>query len=71
MNGEVQSTSVNSNSRNTADLEKADLAVVYQSLATSPQGLTSADAKERLDQYGRNELVDQEVSKPMKFLAFF
>ena len=71
MNGEVQSTSVNSNSRNTADLEKADLAVVYQSLATSPQGLTSADAKERLDQYGRNELVDQEVSKLMKFLAFF
>lgn len=71
MNSEVQSTSVNSNSRNTADLEKADLAVVYQSLATSPQGLTSADAEERIEQYGRNELVDQEVSKLMKFLAFF
>jgi H+-transporting ATPase len=52
------------------DLEKVDLDTVYRVLATSTKGLTSAEAKLRIDKYGRNELVDKEVNKLMKFLAF-
>ena len=74
MNSEVQSTSSNpeaTSSGTTEDLEKADLDTVYQTLATSPKGLTSTEAKARIDKYGRNELVDREISNLMKFLAFF
>jgi hypothetical protein len=53
------------------DLEKADLDTVYKTLGTSAKGLTSAEAKERIDKYGRNELVDKEASDLEKFLAFF
>jgi len=53
------------------DLEKASLDTVYVSLSTSPKGLTSADAKQRIDQYGRNELVEEEISDLQKFLRFF
>ena len=53
------------------DLEKASLDTVYEKLETSPQGLASADVKSRLEKYGRNELVDKEVSDLEKFLRFF
>jgi H+-transporting ATPase len=58
-------------SDSTNDLEKASLDTVYASLSTSPKGLTSADAKQRIDQYGRNELVEEEISDLQKFLRFF
>jgi len=53
------------------DLEKASLDTVYEKLGTSLKGLTSAEAKARIDKYGRNELVDKEASDLEKFLAFF
>ena len=53
------------------DLEKAGLETVYQKLSTSTRGLSSAEAKQRLDQYGRNELVEKEASDLEKFLRFF
>ena len=53
------------------DLEKASLDTVYQKLGTSPEGLTSVDAKARLEKYGPNELVDKEVSDLERFLRFF
>ncbi len=37
----------------------------------SPKGLTSAEAKARIDKYGRNELVAKETSDLEKFLLFF
>jgi H+-transporting ATPase len=43
------------------DLEKADLDTVYKTLGTSPKGLASAEAKARIDKYGRNELVPADV----------
>ena len=69
MNNENSSSIASS--KVSVDLEKADLDAVYQSLATSAKGLTSTEAKARIDQYGRNELVDKEVSNLMKFMAFF
>jgi len=53
------------------DLEKASLDKVYEQLNTSSEGLTSVEAKARLDKFGRNELVDKEVSDLEKFLRFF
>ena len=54
-----------------ADLEKASLDTVYQQLGTTDKGLTSTEAKARMEKYGRNELVAKEVSDLEKFLRFF
>jgi H+-transporting ATPase len=53
------------------DLEKTDLENVYGQLSTSPKGLTSTEAGARLTKFGRNELVEKEVSDLEKFLRFF
>ena len=53
------------------DLEKADIEEVYSQLKASSKGLTTAEAKSRLQQYGPNALVDKEVSDLQKFLRFF
>ncbi|MEM8679815.1 MAG: plasma-membrane proton-efflux P-type ATPase [Planctomycetota bacterium] len=52
-------------------LESAPLDQVFQQLKTSPHGLTDADAKARLAQYGRNELTDHESSNLQKLLRYF
>lgn len=61
----------NESRTDTVDLEKADLAAVFQELQTSPRGLKAADARARLKEYGPNELVDHEASELEKFLLFF
>ena len=53
------------------DLEKADVAAVYEALTTSAKGLSASEAASRLQHYGRNELADKEVSNLLKFLRFF
>ena len=53
------------------DLEKASLDTVYEKFKTAPEGLSSAEAKARLEQYGRNELEERQVSDLMKFLRYF
>ena len=58
-------------SDSTSDLEKASLETVYATLGTSPEGLASGEARQRLEKYGRNELVEEEVSDLEKFLRFF
>jgi H+-transporting ATPase len=56
---------------NADDLEKASLDTVYKKLGISAEGLTSSEARKRLEQYGRNELVDRELGDLEKFLRFF
>jgi H+-transporting ATPase len=53
------------------DLEKASLDTAYEKLTTSPEGLTSTEAKAGIEKYGRNELLDKEASDLEKFLRFF
>jgi hypothetical protein len=55
----------------TDDLEKASLDTVYEKLGTSPTGLASSEAQQRLARYGRNQLVEEEISDLQKFLRFF
>ena len=52
------------------DLEKASLDTVYEKLGTSAKGLTAAEAKARIEKYGRNELVDKEPATWRSFCAF-
>ncbi len=53
------------------NLDKAGLETIYQKLASSPGGLSSAEAKKRLAHYGRNELQDKQLSPWLKFLGYF
>ncbi len=61
----------NAESGTAEDLEKASLGTVYETLKTTAEGLTSGEAKTRLEQYGRNELKEKQVSDLMKFLRYF
>ncbi|MEY2984638.1 MAG: hypothetical protein RLZZ568_1255 [Cyanobacteriota bacterium] len=61
------------NSSLPAPEELANLPInqLIQVLNTSPLGLTSEVAKNRLGQYGYNEIVEKQVSPLIKFLSYF
>ncbi|MCK5697760.1 MAG: plasma-membrane proton-efflux P-type ATPase [Gammaproteobacteria bacterium] len=67
----MSDTQSNNSDKPNEDLEKSPLDSVYQSLNTLDKGLSSNEAKARIDEYGRNELVNKEASDLEKFLAFF
>jgi H+-transporting ATPase len=53
------------------DYKTLPLAEVEKKLESSPDGLTDAEAKKRLAQYGPNELVVQKTNLLLKFLSYF
>jgi len=53
------------------DLKTLPLAEVEKKLESSPDGLTDAEAKKRLTQYGPNELVEEKTNLLLKFLGYF
>lgn len=44
---------------------------LYSQLHATPDGLTQAEAKNRLAQYGYNELPEEKVNPILKFLSYF
>jgi H+-transporting ATPase len=52
-------------------LKSLPLAEVEKRLASSPDGLTQAEAQQRLAQYGPNEIEEKEASPILKFLGYF
>jgi H+-transporting ATPase len=44
---------------------------LYKLLQSSPEGLTSQDAEQRLVRYGFNELAEKKVNPFLKFLSYF
>ena len=44
---------------------------LFAELASSPQGLSSAEAEARLAQYGPNALAEKKVNPLLKFLRYF
>ncbi|MDD5634246.1 MAG: plasma-membrane proton-efflux P-type ATPase, partial [Candidatus Omnitrophica bacterium] len=62
----------------TSDLQKKNkqlgelsLIDLKNSLAFSPEGLAQKEAVRRLEQYGRNELVEKEINPVLKFFGYF
>jgi H+-transporting ATPase len=53
------------------DLKSLPLPEVEKRLSTSPDGLTQAEAKKRLAQYGPNEIEQKKTSALLKFLKYF
>jgi H+-transporting ATPase len=53
------------------DLKTLPMAEVEKKLGSSPDGLTDAEAKKRLTQYGPNELVEEKTNLLLKFLSYF
>ena len=44
---------------------------LYESLGSNPSGLTSEEAKKRLEEYGPNELLERKVNPILRFLRYF
>ncbi len=53
------------------DLKSLPLVEVEKKLASSPDGLSQAEAKKRLSQYGPNEIAEKETNPFLKFLSYF
>ena len=53
------------------DLKTLPLAEVEKKLESSPDGLTQAEARKRLIQYGPNELEEKKTNLLLKFLSYF
>jgi H+-transporting ATPase len=53
------------------DLKTVPMAEVEKKMESSPDGLTDAEAKKRLAQYGPNELVEKKTNLLLKFLSYF
>jgi H+-transporting ATPase len=53
------------------DLKSLPLPKVEAKLASSPKGLTQAEAKRRLVQYGPNEIAEKAENPILKFLTYF
>jgi H+-transporting ATPase len=53
------------------DLAKLSLSELQARLASSPEGLSEADALERLERSGYNELAEKTVNPFLKFLSYF
>jgi H+-transporting ATPase len=53
------------------DLKSIALSEVEKKLASSPDGLSQAEAQKRLIQYGPNEIVEKKTSSILQFLGYF
>ena len=53
-----------------AKLSTATISDVEQTLNTSPDGLSQAEAQRRLEQYGYNELAEETANPLLKFLSY-
>ncbi|MCD4783727.1 MAG: plasma-membrane proton-efflux P-type ATPase [Candidatus Eremiobacteraeota bacterium] len=53
------------------EVKSASVEELYQELSTSEKGLTSDEVKQRLEQYGYNEIEEKKESLLLKFLSYF
>jgi len=53
------------------DLKSLPMPEVEKKLGSSPEGLTQAEAKKRLTQYGPNEIEEKKTNPLLKFLSYF
>jgi H+-transporting ATPase len=55
----------------TEEAKKAEINELLDKLTTSKKGLSSSEARERLQQYGPNEIPEKKVNPIVKFLGYF
>src|SRR5665254_8616 len=60
-----------SNSNAKDDLKSLPMPELQKKLGSSPDGLTQAEAKKRLTQYGPNEIEEKKTNMFLKFLTYF
>ena len=53
------------------DLKALPMSELQAKLASSPEGLTSSEAKRRLVQYGPNEIEEKKINPFLKFISYF
>ena len=53
------------------DLKSLPMAELQAKLASSPDGLSQAEAEKRLTQYGPNEIEEEKTNLFLKFLTYF
>ncbi len=53
------------------DFKSLPMAELQKKLESSPEGLTVAEAKKRLTQYGPNEIEEKKTNMLLKFLSYF
>ncbi len=53
------------------DLKSLPMAEVEKKLESSPDGLSDAEARKRLAQYGPNEISEKKTNQLLKFLGYF
>ncbi len=53
------------------NLKSIPMAEVEKKLGSSPDGLSEAEAKKRLAQYGPNEIAEKKTNPFLKFLTYF
>ena len=53
------------------DLKSLPMPEVEKQLSSSPEGLTEAEAKKRLAQYGPNQIAEKKTNPFLKFLTYF
>jgi len=56
---------------NTEKAKDTPVAELLEKLASSEKGLSAAEAKERLERYGPNEIVEKKVNPIVKLLGYF
>ncbi|AKV67718.1 MULTISPECIES: plasma-membrane proton-efflux P-type ATPase [Microcystis] len=61
----------NTTDKPTNDLSKISMRDLMIQLKTSPDGLTTSEAKNRLNSDGYNEIAEKKVSPLIKFLSYF
>jgi H+-transporting ATPase len=47
------------------------LTEVFEKLGTNPKGLSTAEAKKRLTEYGENAITEKKINPLLKFLSYF
>ena len=65
------STKTGSKPKAESDLQSMPMAELEAKLGSSPDGLTGAEAKKRLIQYGPNEIAEKKDNPYLKFLTYF
>jgi H+-transporting ATPase len=59
------------NSKTAMDLQKIDVADLMKKLSSSSEGLSSSEAKKRVEKYGFNEIPEKKVSPLLQLLRYF